>query len=275
MGQKLLRDLFILLAAFGAIWSFFYFFPVFPDEEIFEISIENEEQLGELVVEELLGNEPDFAELNNPTLDSALKMICDRLLQQVELTDYDFHIKIVDNEMVNAVTLPGGHIFVFKGLIEFSEHPEEVAAVLAHEIGHVQKRHVVKKLVKELGLAIITGVITGGDPVLITEVSRSALSTFFDRKQESEADRYALKLLEKSNISPTAMAAFFRRLKQQNGINHESLEILSTHPHTNSRIKASLEYKTHEGFEAKKFEFDWDKVRDSLYASNEFESPDE
>ena len=272
MRTAVLVDLVKLLGLFGIIWAVFAYFPIFPDDPGEMISIEKEEQLGDLMVEEILGNHPDYQTLSNPVLDSAMKVMADRLLDQIGLTDYDFDIRVVDNDMVNAITLPAGHIFVFAGLIEFSEHPEEVAAVLAHEIGHVEKRHVVNKLIKEVGLTVIATVLTGGDPVIVTEVSRGLFSSMFDRSQEREADQYALDLLVKAKIAPTSLAAFFRRLKRQYGSVYESLEILSTHPHTNSRIKAALEYEVPEGFEREELGLDWEAVKESLSVSTDGES---
>src|SRR5690606_24136018 len=115
------------------------------------------------------------------------------------------------NESVNAFALPGGNIVILSGLLEFSENPEEVAAVLAHEMAHVEKRHVVDRLLKEFGMQVVFGVLTGGDLVVLSEISRTVTSTFFDRRQEEEADEFALELLHRCNISPRALGTLFRR----------------------------------------------------------------
>jgi len=274
MRRSIYMDLIKLLAVFAAIWGFFvliqkvspegFFSEFFPGSEAFELSIENEEKLGEIIVEQILDQSPGYEIKNNDQLDSAMFVITHRLLDSIGLTDYDYHIRVVDDKQVNAFTLPGGNIFINKGLIEFSDQPEEVAAVLAHEIGHVEHRHVVSKLIKEFGLAIIFSIITGGDAVLLTELSKTVVSSVFDRKQEREADRYALELMERSHINPKSMAAFFRKLNREGMSYDEKLEILMTHPHHNSRIKASLEYKLEEGFDDQSFDLDWDAVKASL-----------
>lgn len=264
MKQSLWLDLLKLLAIGAAIWAVFTFIPLFPDAPKLDFSIDYEEKLGKIIVEDILSTNPGFKEIKNPSLDSAMNIITSRLTSNIGATDYQYHIRIVENHEVNAFTLPGGNIFVFTGLIEFSEHPEEVAAVLAHEIGHVEKRHVVSKLVKELGLAIVIGILTNGDPVVITEIGRTVLSTVFDREQEREADQFGLDLLTRSKVSPQSMATFFRRLEREKGTYSESLEILMTHPHVNSRIKASMEYKTPEDFKALEFGIDWKAVKDGL-----------
>lgn len=269
MRQSLWLDLLKLLAIGAAIWATFTFIPLFPDAPKLEFSIDYEEKLGKIIVEDILSKNAGYEEIRNPVLDSAMTVITSRLTGNIGVTDYDYHFRVIKNPEVNAFTLPGGNIFVFSGLIEFSEHPEEVAAVLAHEIGHVEKRHVVSKLVKELGLALIIGIFTSGDPVIITEIGKTVLSTVFDREQEREADQFGLDLLARSNVSPQSMATFFRRLEREKGTYNESLEILMTHPHANSRIKASMEYKTPEDFKTIDFGIDWKAVKENLAVSDE------
>ncbi|HIA37211.1 MAG TPA: M48 family metallopeptidase [Flavobacteriales bacterium] len=264
MNKHLLLDLLKLALLFGVIWAIFIYFPIFPDKSNFEFSYENEDKLGNLIIEEILENSPGFSELSNPVLDSAFQKISSLLIDNIGLTEYDYRIRVIDNEQINAFTLPGGNIFVFSGLINFSENPEEVAAVLSHEIGHVEKRHVVSKLVKEFGLTLLFSILAGGDAVFLGELGKTVVSSVFDRKQEKEADQYGLELLVKSRISPTAMASFFRRVKRELGGYDESLEILMTHPHYNSRIKSSIEYKIPDGFSAQDLEIDWDRVKASL-----------
>ena len=264
MKKSIYIDLLKLLAIFGILWAIFVLFPIFPDKSDFEISIEKEEQLGKLIVDNILFNSSDFMPLSTPQLDTAMVVIKERLLENIGLTDYQYSIKVIDNPQINAFTLPGGNIFVFSGLIQFTEHPEELAAVLAHEIGHVEHRHVVTKLIKEFGLTFLFSVLTGGDAVILSEIGKTAVSTVFDRKQEKEADQYALDLLTKSNVSPQSLAAFFRRLKRTKGGYNENLEIFMTHPHVNSRIKASIEYKVPEDFNSIELDINWEKVKKSI-----------
>ena len=93
---------------------------------------------------------------------------------------------------------------------------------------------------------------------------QSTVSNAFDRPKEKEADQFALALLEKSNIAPTAMASFFRKMNRTQLNYNEKMEFLMTHPHNNSRIKTSLNYETSENFEAQKIDIDWDRVKENL-----------
>ena len=265
MGKSLLRDAFILVALFGLIWAAFIFYPVFnPSPDDFEISIKNEEKLGKVIVDNMLSDGTET--LYDPYVDSAMIQITDRLKENLDTSSkYNYNFRIIRSSDINAFTLPGGNIFIYSGLIEFCETPEEFSAVLAHEMGHAEKRHVVKKLGKEIGITILFSVLTGGDGTVIREISRKALSTVFDREHEKEADEFAFRLLEKSGINPKVFALFFKRLNDDGKSYNASLEILMTHPHNDSRIEAARGYLVSKDFKERKFELDWKEVKKRLY----------
>jgi predicted Zn-dependent protease len=189
--NKTIRDLLILIGGFGAIWLVFVLIPWEFDEPGLQISVEKEIELGEVMIEDWIFESGEMDVISNPTLDSAMHVITSRLLEHLDSSEFNHHIWVVNNDEINAFTLPGGYIIVNQGLIKFSKHPDEVAGVIAHELGHVEERHVVDRLVKELGVAILFTVLGGGDAVLLNEVGRTALSTAFDRNQEEEADASA------------------------------------------------------------------------------------
>ncbi|MGQ0829609.1 MAG: M48 family metallopeptidase [Bacteroidota bacterium] len=258
----------ILLVIFGLLWGAFALIPwgaLFSGVADAGISIDQEEKLGKVLVENVMeAGEGSQQLLHNPALDSAMNDINSRLLTSLGPTDYNYKIQVINNEEINAFTLPGGYIFINKGLISFCDSPEEVAAVLAHEIGHAEKRHVVDKLAKELGITILFSVLTGGDATLLHEVFKSATSTMFDREQEKEADAFSFPLMEKAHLNPQTMAVFFRKLTRKHGDAGEAMELLQTHPNNASRIKAALEYKAAQGFTAQNFKIDWKRVQQSV-----------
>lgn len=261
--NKTFRDLLILAGGFGAIWLAFIFVPWEMEEPGIEISVEKEMELGEIMIEDWIFESGEMDVVSNPTLDSAMEIITNRLLAQLDSSEFNHHIWVVDQDEINAFTLPGGYIIVNQGLIKFSEHPEEVAGVIAHELGHVEERHVVSRLIKELGVAILFTAIGGGDAVLLNEVGRTAVSTAFDRSQEEEADAFAATLLENANLDPRVLATFFRRLKNEHNFD-ERMEMFMTHPHHNARIKAALEIELPEDFKSEPFDLNWNRVKESI-----------
>jgi predicted Zn-dependent protease len=258
MQRSILKDLLILLGVFALVWLLASLFNYPDDPQL--LSIEKEERLGDAYVDLILVN-PMFSELENERIDSAVSVIGDRLEAGLKHSEYSYNFVVFDSKMINAFTVPGGNILISSGLIGFCDSPEELAAVMAHEMAHVEERHVVSRLIKELGLDILTS----GDQFVLGEVTGLLTSTSFDRKQEEEADRFAAELLERSYIEPRTLATLFRKLEEETDKELiEHFEIISTHPNFSSRIREALSYKPGEDFEALPLDLDWDGVKAGL-----------
>ncbi len=257
MKNSILRDLVILLAIFGLVWAVVTLFPVFPERPVL-MSVEREEELGDQYIK-LVKADPGFSEFSDTMVREGLEQIMDRLTEALPGDRYTYKLLIFDDNMVNAFALPGGYILVSRGIISFSESPEEIAAVLAHEMGHVEKRHIISRLIREIGLQVISS----GDPYVTGEITRMLTSAGFDRKQEESADLYACELLEKASVEPRSLSSLFRRLKEddQNEL-MEKFEMISSHPNFKSRIRTVLSYEPGDMFEARPFDLDWEKIRD-------------
>ena len=258
MQRSILRDLLILLGVFGFIWLVASLFRYPEDPQL--LSKEKEEKMGEAYVEVILMN-PMFGEFENRRIDSAVQAIGDRLEEGLGNSDYVYSWLIFESEMINAFTVPGANILISTGLIEFCDTPEELAAVMAHEMGHVEERHVVSRLLKELGIEILSS----GDPYVIGEVTGILTSTGFDRKQEEEADLFAAELLENASIEPRTLATLFRKLDEETGnelLKH--FEIVSTHPNFHSRLRKALSYQPGDDFLARPIDLDWEEIKAEL-----------
>lgn len=262
MRRTILRDLAILLISFGVIWGIVSVFPVFP-EKVELISMEKEQELGKRYLDVLM-LDPSVQPLEDESLDSVIGVIGRRLEKAVENRQYEYHYTLFETEMINAFTLPGGYVVVTTGLIRFCDRPEELAAVIAHEMGHAEMKHVTRRLVRELGMQILSS----GDPYVMGEVTKMITSSTFDRHQEKEADRFSREVLERAGIEPRILATLFRKLKaEQDNRLLEKFEIVSTHPNFDSRIRAALGYEPDPGFREKPFEIDWKSVKNHLPAN--------
>ncbi|MGB0797736.1 MAG: M48 family metallopeptidase [Planktomarina sp.] len=131
-----------------------------------------------------------------------------------EPSDYDIVVRAVDHEMFNAFALPGGEIILMRGLIDRADTAEQVAGVLAHELGHVANRDPMEHALRAAGtaglLSLILGDATGG--TVIALVTEAMLDANNSRKAESLADDYALAKLQGANVSPAGFAGFFEIL---------------------------------------------------------------
>jgi predicted Zn-dependent protease len=265
MNSKIWKDLLILIIIGAGLFTAGYVIVKRLDVGTLDLnstlSIENEEKLGELF-KDLINKQYRTSQDN--AADTALRLVTDRLLQGLDSTKYTYHFTIIKSEEINAFTIPGGNIYVFSGLITFCKTPEELAAVLAHEIGHAEKRHVVQKLAKELSMATVVTILSGGDPSIVTKILQEIIGNSFGREQEGEADDFAIALMEKAHVDPISLAVFFKRLNDQDLSYNKNLELLMTHPHNDKRIDKARRRKKQIGFEAKPFPLDWGKVQKSV-----------
>jgi len=136
---------------------------------------------------------------------------------------YTFHV--IDSSDVNAFSLPGGYIYLYKGLLDKVESDDELAAVIAHEIAHVTKHHVRKLIEKSQKLSLSTlaamvvvlasGNQVASDAVMVTQWITQAKLSGFSVKFEQEADFTALEYLEKTPYSPVGLLTFMERLANE------------------------------------------------------------
>lgn len=185
-----------------------------------------ERQLGTLMV----GDLGDRA-CRSPQGQAALQQIVER----IDPGDRALSVNVVHQSMVNAVTLPGGTIVVFDQLLAEAHSPEEVAGVLAHEIGHVEHRDVMESLIRQAGLSVLLGGLNGS----VGNYTNLILSTTYTRGAEERADGYALDALATAQVSPLPLAEFFRRLSGSGeaGRAGRIMGYLSTHPMSADRAQ--------------------------------------
>lgn len=152
-------------------------------------------------------------------------------------------VYVVDSPVVNALAAPGGHVLIFSQLIKEAESPDEVAGVLAHELGHVQHRHATQGLIRHFGVSLILQAV-GGDFGALADMTLVLNRT---RRAESQADAWAVERLRHGGISTAGLVSFFsRHAKGGDSAKHSDFEralerlndYASTHP--SSKARAAL-----------------------------------
>ncbi len=247
--RKIITEFLLLIGIGGLVWAAISLLINLPSHPVI-LNPEKEKILGDKYTEVILTFN-GFEELDEPLIDSVFQVVSERLSSLAGYEERTFNIITVKNEMVNAFALPGGNILITTGLIDFCETSAELFAILAHEAGHIVKRHIITRLIKELGLELLTS----GNSYITTEIAKTLLSAGYNRKQEEEADLYACEILEKDNVEPRILASFFRRLKEnpENSL-FSDFEIISSHPNLEKRIKYVLAYECESGFSS---QIDW------------------
>ena len=188
-----------------------------------------EQALGERIVSQLAGEYPLCAV---PAGREALSALSGRLAARTALP-YPLRVHVLRSDGVNAFALPGGQIVVLQGLLQATHTPEELAGVLAHEIGHVERHHPMRGLIRAAGVALLAQALTGGAAGLDAAAARfgqTLVLTSYTRADESEADRFAVGLLRGAGMDATGLAQFLRRIAAQEPRPGALPALLATHP---------------------------------------------
>ncbi len=133
---------------------------------------------------------------------------------------------------------------VYKGLLQLTQSPEELAGVLAHEIQHVTHRHVTRLLLQQASMGVLFGAMTGdlnGAMLFGIQAASRLGGLSYSRDAEEEADREARTLLLRARIDPHGLVTFFERLRGQSSHRSQSSKYLSTHPLLDDRIHALMD----------------------------------
>jgi Zn-dependent protease with chaperone function len=167
----------------------------------------------------------------------AVQSIGKRLTQGSKY-NYEFHV--VQDDTLNAFAMPGGIVVVHTGLINATKRPEELAGVLAHEVQHVEQRHSLEGMVKNLGLRAVWALVTGDlGGTLAGQTAVRLTSLKFSRDAESEADDKGFDALVKQGIDPSGMPEFFKTMGEKAA--DAPAAFISTHPLSTDRQKELAE----------------------------------
>jgi predicted Zn-dependent protease len=241
--KTILQGILLLVLFFGLFYSLAQidFVSIFKVQSVLKSS---ENTLGDLIWEAI---EREEEQVTNDsilqTLDELVLPICHKNKINKDL----LKIHLVVNDEVNAFALPNHHLVVYTGLILKCPKQEALQGVLSHEMAHIQRNHVMKKLTKEIGLTVLLSATAGGNGVgVLKEILKTISSTAYDRNLEKEADLEAVKYLLNANINPTPLADFMFELAYEKE-DLKGLSWLSTHPESGARAKyilGSLKGKT-------------------------------
>src|SRR5580693_2262483 len=150
---------------------------------------------------------------------------------------YPVRVDVVRRPDFNAFALPGGHIYAFQGLIDRAQTPDEVAGVLAHEMGHVAHRDGTRTVLQAAGLSFLFGMMlgdfVGGGAVVIA--AKTVVRSSYSRRVEAAADVYSVGLMHKAGGDPRALAVILARVAADKD---EGIKILADHPDTKDRVIA-------------------------------------
>ncbi|MEQ1875566.1 MAG: M48 family metallopeptidase [Bdellovibrionia bacterium] len=242
---RILRYVLPIVFVLGFIVAVPYLLAVVPAEWLDMIfPPEREKVVGRLLFENINAK---FGVDTGHKVNPKLQALVDRLTQSnPSLSAHKPQIFFSNSPDVNAFALAGGYIICNRGLIEGAESLEEITGVIAHELGHVQLRHVTRSLLTALGATgtyLVISAVIGGDTAVVVNKLTGLLQLKYSRNQEQRADDRGFTLLVKAKVAPAGLVRFFKKLEVLPGApKTEHLAFLSTHPLTTERIE-SIEAK--------------------------------
>lgn len=262
LNKTIFQGLIIVIAFFG-MWfglsqlDFVKFF------EIEKHTTSAENKIGDLIWDQIQETEDV---ITNDSVVNGLDKLILPICKANNIERDSLKVHIVEKDEVNAFALPNNHLVVYTSLITDCKKQEALQGVLGHEIAHIEKKHVMKKLSKEVGLSVLLSATSGGKGgQLLKGIFKTLSSTAYDRALEKEADMSSVKYMLAADINPEPMADFMYELAQKLD-SSDGFGWISTHPESEERAKYILDYLKGKKYEKKQTmtQKEWDDYKSKV-----------
>jgi predicted Zn-dependent protease len=253
----------LLISFFLILIFYILLLPSIASFAAFHVPVSWEEQYGNSLAESIAKS---ARVCNDPNKKHDLEKILSTLTDNIPNNYYTFHLIVLDKSAINAFAVPGGNIFVFSGLLEQTESPDELAGVFAHEIQHVVQHHSMREILRRSSTGLLLSALTFNSSGILSygmEGANIIGSLQFSREFEEEADSKGMDLLLKSQVNPEGMIQFFEKLKESEKNSTLPPVYLSTHPATESRINVlrSIKSQSHRQFNNPFKGYNWQEIK--------------
>jgi len=205
------------------------------------VSQQQEVQMGQQYSQQIAQELPI---IQDQEINRYINVLGDSIARLTKRADLEWHFFVVDSKEVNAFAVPGGYVYVNRGLIERADRMDELAGAVGHEIGHVVRRHTVKQMQQQqtagigvqLGCILLRACESQAAQAGIN-VAAGALFAKFSRADETEADQEGFKNVVAAGISPEGMVSLFQKLLEERQTKPAGVDAwFQTHPLEESRI---------------------------------------
>ncbi|MGE0268033.1 MAG: Maf family nucleotide pyrophosphatase [Candidatus Omnitrophota bacterium] len=205
-------------------------------QEYYIFSTDKEIKVGEGIAQQF---NKKFKMLEGIDENARVEAILEKIVAVCDRQDIVYFIKIIDEEDINATALPGGYIYIFKGVLEHAKNDDQLAGVIAHEIGHITAKHGLKRLQASYGALLLQLASIESRSNIGPGVNLALTSLFYEYSQndELEADKLAVKYMEKAGYDPKEMMDFLETLRKEDDKKPlRRFSYFRTHPHIPERI---------------------------------------
>lgn len=196
------------------------------------ISEKEEISLGAQAAEQL---EKQYPVSQNEILTNEVVRLGEKLVPYSERPNLGYSFKVLDDDMINALAIPGGYLYVFRGLLDYMPEEHLRAAVIGHEIGHVAKKHSVHAIEKQLAIQLLLAVAVGDRYAIVQNVFMKTVFASHSRGDEREADVKGFEYTTAAGYNPYSMAMSLNRLGAIP--DQPKAGIFSDHPNADARVE--------------------------------------
>ncbi len=209
--------------------------PITGEEELMLLSESQDIEIGRKYapeVEKELGGKID-----NPALQNYIDSVGQRIARISHRSDWEYHFVALKDDSLNAFALPGGYIFITKGMLEKLQTEAQLAAILAHETVHVVARDTANAMSSQIGLSLLLSAVTSGETsrgvLTAAQLTQQIISLRYSRKDEREADLGGLDYMVAAGYNPYGMVETMQMLENEQKV--RTVEFLSSHPPPENR----------------------------------------
>lgn len=216
---------------------------VTKEEESYIYSTDKEVAMGQAINRQI---EAEYKPAADPLMQKRVEDIGKNIVAVCDRKDIMYHFMVLDENEVNAVSAPGGYIYIFKGLIEKVDNDDQLAGVIAHEVGHIVARHSIKKLQASQGYSLLRVLLAAssasGDVGNAADLAFLDLMTGYAREDELLADQLAARYEKLAGYNPEGMIKFLEKLQEINKRKPPGpYNYFKTHPYVPDRIRTVKE----------------------------------
>lgn len=229
-------------------------------QEVLIYDTDKEIRIGDSVAMKI---EEEYDVIEDLDVNRRVEDILARIVSVCDRKNLKYFIRVLDKEDLNAISLPGGYVYIFKGLYDSVDNDDQLAGVIAHEVGHIASKHSIKRLQNVYGALVLqllaahsVGEVAGGVNLTI-----NSLFVAYAQEDEFLADKLSVRYMKKAGYDPNQMVSFLEKIKKD----HEKaplkkINYWKTHPNpskriaiVNQEINGKLEFKDYIKLTEEKF----------------------
>lgn len=210
------------------------------EQESLLYGTDKETQIGDSLARQF---EEQFKVVPDLDVNERVERILNRIAAVCDRKDLVYSIRVVEEEEVNAISLPGGYVYIFKGLFDQAKTDDQLAGVIAHEVGHITAKHSMKRLQAAYGYTLLQVLAVASRDTQVVQGTMAIMNTLFfaySQQDEFQADKLAVRYLKRAGFDPQGMVEVLKILqKEQQKRSAGQFSYFRTHPHISERIAMS------------------------------------